>query len=158
MTHQIRLFSASRTCSLMVAAALLAGGCGGSGPAAPTPPPPVNVPFTVTDLRVGTGEETAVGKRLTVDYVGWLYDQTAPEQKGQVFDTSLVRDPFTFTLGAGQVIQGWEQGFDGMRVGGVRRFVIPPDLAYGASGVPGVIPANATVIFEVELLAVEDPS
>jgi FKBP-type peptidyl-prolyl cis-trans isomerase len=108
----------------------------------------------MTDLRAGTGAEAVNGKVLTVNYAGWLYSSTAAENKGSLFDTSVGRSPYTFTLGAGSVIRGWDQGLVGMKVGGVRRLVIPPDLAYGASG-SGPIPPNANLVFEVELLNVQ---
>ena len=95
------------------------------------------------------------GQQLTVDYTGWLYDANAPDNKGTLFDTSVGGAPFAFVLGAGQVIAGWDQGLEGMRVGGTRRLVIPPDLAYGSQGSGNVIPLNATLIFEVDLLAVQ---
>lgn len=133
-----------------LAAALVAAGCGGndSNPSSPSLP---GAPFSQTDLRVGTGADASAGKRLTVHYTGWLYDPTQPEQKGRQFDTSVGRQPFGFTLGAGAVIRGWDQGFAGMKVGGQRRLVIPPDLAYGSTGA-GSIPPNATLVFDVELL------
>ena len=92
------------------------------------------------------------GQPLTVNYTGWLYDANAPDNKGQQFDTG---QNFQFTLGEGQVIQGWDVGFSGMRVGGVRRLVLPPDLAYGSAGAGGgAIPPNATLVFDVELVSV----
>lgn len=101
-----------------------------------------------TDLIVGHGDEAVVGKRVTVHYVGTLLD-------GTQFDASREHgEPFSFTLGRGQVIQGWDQGVVGMRVGGKRKLVVPPELGYGARGFPGVIPGNATLVFEVELLGV----
>jgi len=127
-------------------------GCGGSSSPAPTPLP--NVPFSQTDLVVGTGAEAVNGKALTVNYTGWLYDATKAEQKGTQFDTSTGRGPYSFVLGARQVIDGWDQGVPGMKVGGKRRLVIPPDLAYGASG-RGPIPPNATLVFDIELLSVQ---
>jgi FKBP-type peptidyl-prolyl cis-trans isomerase len=90
-----------------------------------------------------------------VNYTGWLYDPLRPENKGQQFDSSVGRQPFTFTLGAGQVIRGWDQGVPGMKVGGQRRLTIPPDLGYGANGAGGVIPPNATLVFDVDLLDVQ---
>ena len=95
------------------------------------------------------------GQSLTMDYTGWLYAASAPDNKGQVFDSTDGRGPFSFVLGSGQVIQGWEQGLSGMRVGGKRRLVIPPELAYGEQGSGGVIPPNATLIFEIDLISVQ---
>ena len=92
---------------------------------------------------------------MTVQYTGWLYDPNQPNNKGSLFDTSVNREPYSFVLGAGAVIPGWDQGLVGLKVGGVRQLVIPPDLAYGAAG-RGPIPPNATLLFEVELLAVAD--
>jgi FKBP-type peptidyl-prolyl cis-trans isomerase FkpA len=111
--------------------------------------------FSQRDLLVGTGEDAANGKTLSVNYTGWLYNPEQPEEKGAQFDSSRGegRVPLVFTLGAGQVIPGFDQGLVGMRVGGVRRLVVPPSLAYG--GVRnGPIPPNATLIFEVELLEI----
>jgi FKBP-type peptidyl-prolyl cis-trans isomerase FkpA len=110
----------------------------------------------VTDLAAGTGTPAASGMRVTVHYTGWLYDSTAAGQKGTQFDSSRDKNrPFTFELGAGHVITGWDQGVAGMKVGGQRRLVIPADLAYGSSGAGGVIPPGATLVFDVELLAVQ---
>ena len=101
------------------------------------------------DLQVGTGAEAQTGNTVVVHYTGWLLD-------GTKFDSSIDRnDPFEFVLGAGEVIQGWDQGVVGMKVGGKRRLAIPPDMAYGTSGAGGVIPANAVLVFEVELLEVK---
>jgi FKBP-type peptidyl-prolyl cis-trans isomerase FkpA len=111
-------------------------------------------PFTQGDLRVGTGAEAASGNVLTVHYTGWLYNGSQPDQKGAQFDSSAGLSPFVFTLGVGEVIPGWDQGLAGMRVGGLRRLVIPPSLAYGPTR-NGPIPPNATLIFEVELVGVE---
>ncbi len=104
----------------------------------------------IKDLEVGQGAEAVVGQAVTVHYTGKLTD-------GTKFDSSLDRDqPFRFVLGAGQVIRGWDKGIVGMRVGGKRRLTIPAELAYGDRGVPGVIPKNATLVFEVELLGVSN--
>jgi FKBP-type peptidyl-prolyl cis-trans isomerase FkpA len=112
--------------------------------------------FTQTDLRIGTGIAAQNGDDLTVHYTGWLYDATQPDQKGLQFETSRGRTPLTFTLGNSDVIAGWDLGVIGLRVGGLRRLVIPPTLAYG-EGRRGVIPSNATLIFEIELIeAVRD--
>ena len=127
----------------------VAAGCD-SNPSAPSD----GVPFTVTDLIVGTGAEAMNGQLLTMDYTGWLYDANAPDNKGQVFDSTDGRAPFSFVLGSGQVIQGWDQGLGGMRVGGKRRLVIPPELAYGEQR-SGVIPPNATLIFEIDLISMQ---
>lgn len=134
--------------------ALLAAGCGGgdSSPTAPSSQP--SAQFSQTDLSVGTGAEATSGRRATVNYTGWLYDPAQPEQKGRQFDTSAGRGPFAFTVGAGQVIRGWDLGVVGMKVGGQRRLVIPPELGYGAAGSPPAIPPNATLVFDIELLGV----
>ncbi|MFM9915722.1 MAG: FKBP-type peptidyl-prolyl cis-trans isomerase [Rhizobacter sp.] len=102
------------------------------------------------DTIDGTGEEAVSGQHVSVHYTGWLYSNGV---KGAKFDSSKDRgDPFKFYLGAGQVIKGWDEGVVGMRVGGTRMLVIPPELGYGARGAGGVIPPNATLMFEVELL------
>ena len=124
-------------------------------PAAPKTPP-ARPAYTRTDLQVGTGREAQKGRGLSVHYTGWLYDPAQPEMKGRMFDSSRDRGPFNFQLGAGQVIPGWDQGFDGMKVGGRRRLIIPPSLGYGVDGAGGgIIPPNATLIFEMELLDVK---
>jgi FKBP-type peptidyl-prolyl cis-trans isomerase FkpA len=127
-------------------------------PPAPAAPktPTARPAYTRTDLQVGTGREAQKGKGLSVHYTGWLYDPAQPEMKGRMFDSSRERGPFNFQLGAGQVIPGWDQGFDGMKIGGRRRLIIPPALAYGVDGAGnGIIPPNATLIFEMELLDVQ---
>lgn len=108
------------------------------------------------DVVVGDGEEATAGKTVSVHYTGWLYDESAPDHKGKKFDSSRDRgQPFGFRLGAGQVIKGWDQGVEGMKVGGQRTLIIPPDLGYGSRGAGGVIPPNATLLFDVELLGVQ---
>jgi FKBP-type peptidyl-prolyl cis-trans isomerase len=107
------------------------------------------------DHKIGTGAEAVAGKSVRVHYTGWLFDGAAPENKGKKFDSSRDRgDPFSFPLGAGRVIAGWDQGVAGMKVGGQRTLIIPPELGYGARGAGGVIPPNATLVFDVELLGV----
>ena len=108
-----------------------------------------------TDKKLGKGEKATSGREVAVHYTGWLYDKTAPGHKGKKFDSSLDRGkPIEFKLGAGMVIDGWEAGIEGMKVGGQRTLIIPPFLGYGAEGAPGAIPPNATLIFDVELLGV----
>jgi FKBP-type peptidyl-prolyl cis-trans isomerase len=108
------------------------------------------------DHKIGTGTEATAGKTVVVHYTGWLFDAAAPDNKGKKFDSSRDRgDPFSFPLGAGRVIQGWDQGVAGMKIGGQRTLVIPPELGYGARGAGGVIPPNATLVFDVELLGVQ---
>jgi FKBP-type peptidyl-prolyl cis-trans isomerase FkpA len=100
------------------------------------------------DLVIGTGTAAASGQKVTVHYTGWLTN-------GTKFDSSKDRgDPFVFPLGKGQVIKGWDQGVQGMKVGGKRKLTIPPEMGYGSRGAGGVIPPNATLVFEVELLGV----
>lgn len=109
-----------------------------------------------TDTKVGAGAEAVSGKKVSVHYTGWLYAPSKPDHKGQKFDSSVDRgQPFVFPLGAGLVIKGWDEGVAGMKVGGKRSLIIPPDMAYGERGAGGVIPPNATLIFDVELLGVQ---
>ena len=104
------------------------------------------------DTTVGDGAEAAPGQKVTVHYTGWLYND---ETQGAKFDSSKDRrDPFVFSLGAGMVIRGWDEGVAGMKIGGARTLVIPPELGYGARGAGGAIPPNATLKFDVELLGV----
>ena len=106
------------------------------------------------DVVVGSGEEARRGP-VTVHYTGWLHDPAQPDGHGRKFDSSHDRrDPFEFSLGGGQVIQGWDQGVVGMKVGGKRTLIIPPEMGYGARGAGGVIPPNATLVFDVELVRV----
>ena len=110
------------------------------------------------DTKVGTGEEATIGKLVEVHYTGWLYDPGKPDKKGEKFDSSRDRgDPFSFLLGAGRVIKGWDRGVAGMKVGGQRTLIIPPEMAYRAEG-RGKIPPNATLIFDVELLSLRQGS
>ena len=107
------------------------------------------------DLAPGTGPEIKAGQNALVHYTGWLYDSAKPDNKGTKFDSSRDRnEPFTFRLGAGEVIRGWDEGVAGMKVGGKRTLVIPPEMGYGARGAGGVIPPNATLVFDIELLDV----
>ncbi len=147
--------SSRRALLLALVSLVPVAACGGdSSPTAPSPNATwiANVPFSTTELTVGTGAEVVSGQTIVVDYYGWLYNTTTPpEHKGALFDTSFAgRGPFRFVLGAGGVIRGWDQGIPGMRVGGMRRLILPPELAYGASG-NGSIPPNATLIFEVRV-------
>ena len=108
-----------------------------------------------TDLAPGTGAEIKSGQTALVHYTGWLYDVAAPEHKGKKFDSSVDRnEPFEFPVGAGMVIRGWDEGVVGMKVGGKRRLVIPPEMGYGARGAGGVIPPGATLVFDVELVEI----
>ena len=109
----------------------------------------------ITDTKAGTGAEATSGLTVSVHYTGWLYSQTAADHRGSKFDSSVDRrEPFEFLLGVGQVIKGWDQGVAGMKVGGQRTLIIPPSLGYGSSGAGRVIPPNATLVFDVELLGV----
>ena len=108
------------------------------------------------DQKQGTGDEAVAGKTVVVHYTGWLYDPTTPDGHGQKFDSSVDRNvPFAFLLGSGKVIKGWDEGVAGMKVGGKRTLVIPPQKAYGEKGAGGVIPPNATLVFDVELIEVK---
>ena len=122
----------------------------------PGPPPGGSVAeMQRIDEVIGAGAVAAPGQSVTVHYTGWLYDEKAPQQRGQKFDSSLDRgQPFTFKLGAGQVIRGWDEGVAGMKVGGKRTLLIPAWLGYGSSGAGGMIPPKASLVFEVELLGV----
>ena len=108
-----------------------------------------------TDTKLGEGAEAQAGQTVIVHYTGWLYDEAAPDNKGQKFDSSLDRnEPFDFPLGGGRVIKGWDEGVAGMKEGGQRTLVIPPEMGYGPRGAGGVIPPNATLVFDVKLLKV----
>ena len=109
----------------------------------------------IEDVKIGDGDTAAAGMDVAVHYTGWLFDDSAADKKGSKFDSSRDRgQPFRFGLGAGQVIAGWDEGVAGMKVGGQRTLTIPPEKAYGTDGAPPVIPPNATLKFEVELLGV----
>lgn len=109
----------------------------------------------IEDLQPGSGDAITAGQLAVVHYTGWLFDEGAEDNKGTKFDSSLDRgDPFSFKVGGGQVIRGWDLGVEGMRVGGERRLVIPASLAYGARGAGGVIPGGATLLFEVSLVEI----
>ncbi len=111
--------------------------------------------MNITDTKIGDGAKPQQGQTITVHYTGWLFDESAADKRGRKFDSSKDRGkPFQFELGVGMVIGGWDQGFAGMKVGGARTLVIPPELGYGARGAGGVIPPNATLVFDVELLGV----
>ena len=145
---------ALRALSCLLAVAVTAAACSGndSNPTAPTDPSVgLSVPFSTTDLTVGTGTEAVNGRNVSLQYTLWLYNPTAAENKGRQVQTGT----FSFVLGTGNAIQGWHQGIPGMKVGGRRRLVIPPSLGYGAAGAPPDIPGNATIIFEVSLLSVQ---
>src|SRR2546429_994998 len=108
------------------------------------------------DVKQGNGAEAVSGKPVIVHYTGWIYDDSKPDKKGAKFDSSRDRQvPFGFFLGAGKVIRGWDEGVVGMKVGGQRTLIIPPAMGYGERGAGGVIPPNATLIFDVELLEVK---
>lgn len=108
------------------------------------------------DIKLGEGREAEKGLSVTVHYTGWLYDSSSKDGKGKKFDSSVDRqEPFVFILGVGQVIKGWDEGVDGMKVGGHRLITIPSEMGYGSRGAGGVIPANADLIFDVQLLGIQ---
>lgn len=142
--------------SLLVAlsAALLSCACTVS-----PPPPPEGgtiARFEAIDVQPGTGTEAHAGTSVTVHYTGWLYDERTADKHGEKFDSSMDRNvPFTFRLGGGQVIRGWDEGVAGMKVGGKRTLMIPAEYGYGDRGAGGVIPPGASLVFDVELLGVQ---
>jgi len=151
--HPLRALALSVALVAALATVFVAG-CSKKEEAAPVASAP-GEPF-MTDIKTGTGPAIKVGQHAVVHYTGWLYSEGAPEKKGKKFDSSRDRnDPFEFKLGAGQVIQGWDQGFAGMKVGGQRTLIIPSQLGYGARGAGGAIPPNSTLVFDVELLDVK---
>jgi FKBP-type peptidyl-prolyl cis-trans isomerase FkpA len=142
----------------MFAMVLLVAACGGKEQAAkvttPVPPP---AELQKIDVVKGTGEGVSQGQRAVVHYTGWLYDPTAQEQKGMKFDSSRDRGvPYPFVIGNREVIGGWDEGVQGMQPGGQRRLVIPPALGYGDAGAQNVIPPGATLVFDVEFVAIEE--
>jgi FKBP-type peptidyl-prolyl cis-trans isomerase FkpA len=148
----------SRLMSPLLLALCVACNAGEKPPAEPAAPPTTTTAegLAITELAPGAGDAIAAGSVAVVHYTGWLYDTGAAEKKGSKFDSSVDRgEPFRFTLGQGEVIRGWDQGVEGMKVGGKRRLVIPAALAYGESGAGGVIPPGATLVFDVELLGIE---
>lgn len=139
--------------AVLLIAALLAG-C-----ADPGPPPGGSVAMLERiDVVRGEGEIARPGDEVTVHYSGWLYDEREPDLRGELFDSSRERgEPFTFPLGAGRVIRGWDEGVAGMRIGGRRELRVPAEMAYGRRGAGGAIPPNASLVFDVELLDVRKP-
>jgi FKBP-type peptidyl-prolyl cis-trans isomerase FkpA len=148
MKSMLQLFA-----TLACALALTACGGGNNNDTAPTIP--AQPAFQAIDTVVGTGIEAIAGDQLTVHYTGWLYDSSKSDKKGTQFDTSRDKTPFTFTLGKGTVIGGWEKGLVGMKAGGKRTLIIPQDLAYGQAGSGTAIPAYSPLIFEVELISIK---
>jgi FKBP-type peptidyl-prolyl cis-trans isomerase FkpA len=136
--------------SLLGALSLTVAACSDS----PNEPTPARAEYSQTDIRVGTGTEATNGRTVTANYGGWLYDPNGADGKGSQFDSSTRSGPLTFVLGGNGVISGFNRGVLGMRVGGLRRFVLPPELAYGSTG-NGPIPPNATIVFEVEVTNVQ---
>jgi len=137
--------------------AVLAGlisACGGKH--ATAPPASAVTSMQSVQIKAGSGDEVTAGKTAVVQYTGWLYEAAAKDNKGKEFDSSRNQgQAFRFPLGAGQVIKGWDQGVVGMKVGESRRLIIPPDMAYGDSGAGGVIPPGATLVFDIDLVAIE---
>jgi FKBP-type peptidyl-prolyl cis-trans isomerase len=146
---RLRLF---QPLGALLAAAVLLAGC---SPNTQQESTVSTAQLKITELKPGTGPAIKAGQTAVVHYTGWLYVEDAPDHKGKKFDSSLDRnDPFSFPVGGGQVIQGWDQGVAGMQVGGKRQLVIPAELGYGSRGAGGVIPPNATLLFDVELLSI----
>lgn len=140
-----------RRCAAPLALVLLLAGvaaCNGENPVNPS-----DFGIESTDVVVGSGTQAQQGRGATVHYTLWLYDASQPEGKGAQIQTSVGGQPFSFVLGYGQVIAGWDIGVEGMKAGGTRRLVIPPEYAYGAGG-SGQIPGNATLVFDIQLIGV----
>jgi FKBP-type peptidyl-prolyl cis-trans isomerase FkpA len=140
-----------RTGKILVVSALLSALVVSACDDSPTAPAPA---FTQNDLRVGTGEPAAAGDTLRVQYTGWIFDGTKQDQKGLQFDSNVGGTDLQFVLGTGMVILGWDQGLIGVQSGGVRRLVIPPELAYGNIR-KGPIPPNSTLIFDIEVTGID---
>jgi FKBP-type peptidyl-prolyl cis-trans isomerase FkpA len=140
--------------SAVILSAALFGGAAQAATAVAPPKPQATMGLQKIDTVVGKGKVAAAGQIVTVNYTGWLFAPKAPKQHGMQFDSSIGRAPFSFPLGGGQVIQGWDQGVAGMKVGGKRTLIIPAALGYGDRGA-GPIPAGANLIFDVELLDVK---
>jgi FKBP-type peptidyl-prolyl cis-trans isomerase FkpA len=118
-------------------------------------PGPVADQLIITDHKIGTGKEALAGNTVRVNYTGWLYRPLAKNQRGKKFDSSIGREPLEFTVGRGMVIKGWDQGVQGMKVGGKRTLIIPAELAYGSRAMGNDIPPNSALIFDVELVQVK---
>lgn len=129
-------------------------GCGTKTSQTVAPGPGTASALSSIDLKRGSGAPIAAGQYAVVQYTGWLYEPSAPDNKGREFDSSSTK-PFRFRVGGGEVIKGWDQGVLGMQAGGQRRLVIPPELAYGDRGAGGVIPPGATLVFDVDLIGIE---
>ena len=141
---------------LLAAASLGLGACGGDVDMESSEMTATDSGLMITTTQTGSGAEATAGNSVSVHYTGWLYDPDSDRGRGTKFDSSVDSgQPFEFALGAGRVIAGWDEGVAGMLVGEKRELIIPPELAYGSRGAGGVIPPDATLLFEVELLAVE---
>ena len=146
--------AAFRISALCLLAAVFAAGCADPGP----PPGGSVAELERIDIKQGEGAIAQAGDEVVVHYSGWVYDDREEDLRGEPFDSSRERgEPFTFPLGAGRVIAGWDQGVTGMREGGRRELRIPAEMAYGRRGAGGVIPPNASLVFDVELLEVRKP-
>jgi FKBP-type peptidyl-prolyl cis-trans isomerase len=156
-----RFSHAAASLHLVLALAAAALPAAAQTPGTPPSTSSSNLSATVTelkkiDVKQGTGAEATAGRPVVVHYTGWLYEPSAVDGKGRKFDSSRDRGvPFGFFLGAGKVIKGWDEGVQGMKTGGQRTLIIPPALGYGARGAGGVIPPDATLIFDVELIEVK---
>jgi len=141
--------------SLIMFTALLAA-CSGKPGAPPAPAASAVTALQSVTLKPGTGAAIGGGQIAVVEYTGWLYEASATDTKGKQFDSSRTGgQAFKFPLGTGSVIKGWDQGVAGMKIGESRRLIIPPDLAYGDNGAGGVIPPGATLVFDIDLIAIE---